>query len=552
MKRASLMLAMMLTLCMGVNAQKVKNVILMIPDGCSLPVLSLSRWLKRTTDPQRDKNLNIDPYICGTVITTCSNAPIGDSAPTTSCYMTGYPQLAGWVATYPLPHPDDDIYPIDPDRAYQPLTTLLEAARIKFHKSVGLVCTCEFPQATPADCSSHSYNRSKYDWITSQQAHNNIDVLIGGGTKLLKEEDENYLKENGWTVLKDDKSGMEKCMESKMWALFGDQSMAYEADRKRNKDKEPSLAEMTEVAISKLSECANGFFLMVEGSKIDWAAHNNDLRGMVDDFAAFDQACKVALDFAKKDGNTAVVIVPDHGNSGLSIGRRDMSNYAGKTMRDLFGNLENCHLSADGLADKINSIPFSDVQKLMQAECGFKLTDKELEFLKNCKEYKQSPIPEEERKQASDGTLYSTGLSRTLAQFITARTGMAFTTNGHTGEEVFLAAYHPQAEHRPYGVRDNVELNAYLCSLYGITRDTLDCMTNELFAPHNEVFGENCSIKKVNDVPTLTAKVGRHRLTITPNTNVILVDRKQMTLESVIVYVDKNNTFYVPRSLGKL
>ena len=175
------------------EVKPVKNVIVMIPDGTSISTVSAARWLQRYTNPDKQM-LNIDPYMCGTVITHCSNAPIGDSAPTTSCYMTGYPSLAGWVSTYPVADPEDDIYPNDPKRAYQPLTTVLEAARILKGKAVGLVATCEFPHATPADCSAHSYNRSKYDWIAPQMVHNGLDVVLAGGAPILSEENEAILK----------------------------------------------------------------------------------------------------------------------------------------------------------------------------------------------------------------------------------------------------------------------------------------------------------------------------------------------------------------------
>ena len=78
------------------NVKPVKNVILLIPDGTSLATISIARWLQWYQDPSKPK-LNIDPYLCGTVRTHSSNAPIGDSAPTTSCYMTGQPSRTGYV-----------------------------------------------------------------------------------------------------------------------------------------------------------------------------------------------------------------------------------------------------------------------------------------------------------------------------------------------------------------------------------------------------------------------------------------------------------------------
>ena len=302
------------------QVKPVKNVIVMIPDGTSWATVSMARWLQWYTQPDQPK-LNIDPYLCGTVRTHSSNAPIGDSAPTTSCYMTGQPSRTGYVSTYPVWDGDNDIYPTDSTRAYQPLTTVLEAAKQLYGKSAGLVFTCEFPHATPADCSAHSYNRGKYEWIAPQMAHNNIDVVIGGGVSILDKASEQYLLDNGYQVYKNDLKGMRSDKSQKMWALYGDREMAYDLDR--NPEEQPSIAEMTSKAIEKLSQNEKGFFLMVEGSKVDWAAHGNDPIGMATDMLAFDKACGVALDFARKNGETAIVIMPDHGNSGISIGRRD-------------------------------------------------------------------------------------------------------------------------------------------------------------------------------------------------------------------------------------
>ncbi|MDR1682433.1 MAG: alkaline phosphatase, partial [Candidatus Symbiothrix sp.] len=186
MKKISCVLWALLISAVVLNAQDkpVKNVILLIPDGTSLSAVSAARWYQRYKHPEITK-LHLDPYLCGTVLTYSSNAPIGDSAPTTSCYMTGYPSRAGWVSTYPTADPKNDLIPVNPDKAFQPLMTLWEAARITQGKAVGLVFTCEFPHATPADCMAHSYNRGKYDWIAPQMVHNGIDVLIGGGVKYL-------------------------------------------------------------------------------------------------------------------------------------------------------------------------------------------------------------------------------------------------------------------------------------------------------------------------------------------------------------------------------
>lgn len=535
------------------EVKPVKNVILMIPDGASLATVSLARWLQWYENPDKPK-LNIDPYLCGTVRTHSSNAPIGDSAPTTSCYMTGYPSLTGYVSTYPVADSGNDIYPMDSARAYQPVTTVLEAAKQVYNKAVGLVFTCEFPHATPADCSAHSYNRGRYDWIAPQMAHNDLTVVIGGGASLLPEESETYLKENGYTVYKNDLEGMRADKNGKMWALFGEREMAYDIDR--NPDEQPSLEEMTRKAIEKLSENENGFFLMVEGSKVDWAAHANDPVGMATDMLAFDRACGAALEFARQNQETAVVILPDHGNSGISIGRRSCKGYDKLTKDQLFHQLSQFKLTAEGFAQKVNSLPNSEVQNIFREYAGFELTQQEMNALNHCKDYKNSPIPENERGDEALASLYSDALNGFMAKLISEHTCIGFTTGGHTGEEVFLAVYHP-AGTLPIGMNTNIELNAYLCALFGMTHDKLDELSEQNFARHTDVFKnytyEIVPAKTEDSFPTLIVKNKKKQLTISPFTNIVKMGKKgdeEIRLNSVIVYVDKNNTFYLPQQLS--
>jgi alkaline phosphatase len=553
-----LLLAMVILPANGVETKgvkPVKNIILLIPDGTSLATVSIARWLQWYNHPEMSE-LHIDPYLCGTVRTHSSNAPIGDSAPTTSCYMTGYPSRTGYVSTYPVSDPLNDIYPMDPARAYQPLITVLEAGKILHGKAAGLVFTCEFPHATPADCSAHSYNRSKYEWIAPQMAHNDLRVVIGGGTSLLPEESEAYLKANGYSVYKNDLQGMRSDGNDKMWALYGQKDMDYDIDR--NPAGQPSIEEMTRIAIEKLSKNENGFFLMVEGSKVDWAAHANDPVAMATDFLAFDRACGAALEFAARNGETAVVIAPDHGNSGVSLGVGRCGGYDKLTKDQLFHALSQFKLTASGLANKLNTQPASEVQDIFREYAGFELTEAELKALYNCNGYKNSPIPENERSaEGVETSLYSKGsLSDFLSLLITSKMCIGFTTRGHTGEEVFLAAYHPEGT-LPIGVHTNVELNAYLCALFGFNRDLLDELTGQHFARHTEVFKdytyEIIPATDAEDFPSLMVKGKKTQLHIKPFTNIVTTGKKgkdTIRLDSVIIYVDKNNTFYLPAGLA--
>ena len=553
-----LLLAIVILPVNGAGAEEVKpvkNLILLIPDGTSLATVSIARWLQWYTQPDLPK-LHIDPYLCGTVRTHSSNAPIGDSAPTTSCYMTGYPSRTGYVSTYPLSDPDNDIYPTDPALAYQPLITVLEAGKILHNKASGLVFTCEFPHATPADCSAHSYMRGKYEWIAPQMVHNDLDVVIGGGVSLLSEACEDYLKANAFSVYKNDLQGMRSDRNDRMWALYGARDMDYDLDR--NPSEQPSLEEMTRTALDKLSRNANGFFLMVEGSKIDWAAHANDPVAMTSDFLAFDRACGAALEFAARDGETAVVIVPDHGNSGVSLGIGRCTGYDKLTKDQLFHALSCFKLTASGLADLLNARPASEVQDIFREYGGFELSEAELKALYHCKGYKNSPVPENERSsEGIESALYSNGsLSDFISLLIASKMCIGFTTRGHTGEEVFLAAWHPGGT-IPSGMHTNIELNAYLCSLFGFNRDLLDELTQQYFARHTEVFKDyKCEIIPADDEtssPSLVVKGKKKQLKIQAFTNIVTAGSKgeePIRLNSVIVYVDKTNTFYLPAKLA--
>lgn len=138
----------------------------------------------------------------------------------------------------------------------------------------------------------------------------------------------------GYDVVKS-KSQMNAVLnsDSPILGVFADDPLPYTIDQ--NSDAElqntvPTLSEMTAVAISKMKNHKEGFVLQVEGGKVDWAAHANDAPGLIYDQIAFDEALKVALDFAIEDKNTLIIVTTDHGNAnpGLFKGRKADENFA--------------------------------------------------------------------------------------------------------------------------------------------------------------------------------------------------------------------------------
>lgn len=519
------------------EVKPVKNVILMIPDGTSLGVYSAARWYKIYNN--LGEGLNIDPYITGTVSTFSSNAPIGDSAPTTSAYMTGIPSRTGHVSIYPVHDPENDLYPIDSTMAYQPLTTILEASRIENNKATGLVVTCEFPHATPADCAAHHYNRSNYKALAPQMAYQNLDVMFGGGNGILTDDIKQHFKNKGTNLIQDNRNAMlDYSDDNPVWALFGDRAMPYDIDR--NPEKFPSLAEMTQKAIEILSKKENGFFLMVEGSQVDWAAHGNDPVGIITEYLAFDEAVGRAIDFAKEDGETAVVILSDHGNSGFSIGKNDCPGYDRLSIERLFGAVSNFKLTASGMEAELLKIKPERIKKEFKKYTEIDLTDDELESLLTSKNYKMGGNNEDAKTPS---------LQSNILKILNSKMCFGFTTGGHTGEEVLLAAYHPEGT-VPMGHLKNTDINDYLFKVSGL-KTPLAEMTQQIFAKHTDVFADmTYSIEgKDSDIPVLMVKKGDRVLKVPAFSSVATLDGKTFDLGSVTVYIDRNDTFYLPRHL---
>lgn len=521
------------------EVKPVKNLIVMIPDGTSLSVYSAARWFKLYNG--MGDRLNVDPYITGTVTTFSSNAPIGDSAPTGSTYATGVLQQSGNVAIHPEVS-DNDIFPVSADRSLQPAATILEASRIMKQKAVGLVVTCEFPHATPADFSAHHYKRSNYKALAPQIAYQNLDVMFGGGNGILTDDIKKHFANNGTTLISDDRQALLNYNGTeKVWALFGEKALPYNIDR--NPDKIPSIAEMTAKALELLSKKENGFFLMVEGSQVDWAAHANDAATMIDEYLAFDEAVGKAIEFAKADGNTAVVIVSDHGNSGFSIGSRRCGGYDRLSLEQVFGTVSGYKLSSNALESILIETPSDLFKSVFMEYTGIDLTDDELELLLSSKNYKEADY-------TKVGT--SNNLAHNIGNILNERTCFGFTTGGHTGEEVLLAAYHPEGD-VPRGNMRNTELNRYLQKVSGLEY-SLEQLSDRIFVKHTEVFeGISYSINRDNpDFPVLKVKKGRTTLEIPAFSSVAIKNGKPFDVGSVVVYIDKNDTFYLPSNLKEM
>lgn len=286
-----------------------KNVIILIGDGMGIAHVTAARIVQGGPGSR----LAMDSMsISGFVTTYSANSVVTDSAAAATAIATSTKTNNGTIGLTP-----------DGKR----VKSILEAAR-ELGKSTGLVTTTPITDATPAGFAAHVENRSQQPEIAAQLVASGVNVLFGGGRSYFipksvdgswREDDRDILaeaKSSGYSVISNE-AELKAASGTKLLGLFAPGYLTAEAP-------EPPLAELADKAIGTLSKNnSKGFFLMVEGGQIDTKSHANDFDGMVKQLLDFDRAVACALDFARKDGNTLVIVTADHETGGLTLPKDD-------------------------------------------------------------------------------------------------------------------------------------------------------------------------------------------------------------------------------------
>ncbi|MGG7213825.1 alkaline phosphatase [Clostridium nigeriense] len=505
---------------------KAKNVIMLIADGMSTEGVTLARQVK-------GENLSMDEISVGSVITSWANGPITDSAPGGTVYASGEKTNNKYIGT----SVNDT-----------PMASILEGAE-SVGKATGIIATSEITHATPADFTAHTNNRKYYNQILQQQINQDMEVVLGGGfnkpsgfTSEVSEdefntyyEDQiNNIQEEGFDFITT-KDELESYGGDKLWGSFADADLKYDFDRQSDNDNvQPSLGEMTEKAIEVLNKDEDGFFLMVEGSKIDWAAHANNTVGIVSDILAFDEAVKVAVEFAKADGNTVVVVTTDHGNSGISIGsnyyNENIESYDKATYENTTYILKNAKITEERFNTIVSGKSDEEIIALAKQYYGIDLTDEELSIVKG---------------EIGEGR--QVGIREVIAR----RVGIGYTTGGHTGEQIYLGVYSPSNVELLEGVVDNTEVNKYMQRvLFG--EELLSSYTKEIYqdgeSKLNEIEGITTSIDKTSmHSPKLTIERLGNIIEVDLYTNNYRINGEEKELKTAIPYI--NGKYFIPQEL---
>lgn len=281
------------------------NVILMIGDGMGPNHLELAKQERGITLFMED-----ECDLRGYSMTRSTSSAVTDSAAGGTALSSGVRTTNRYVASYWY----------DPLGWFSVPRTLAEAAKLSGRRS-GVITTDHTDGATPASFTAHTSDRSNSEDISTQQATSDFDLIWGGGSETF---DAELAAQNGFTVLTT-KSEMDNLRPgSKSFAQF-DYNWMWRTEVPDSVTA-PTLSQMTAKAIDLLKN-DDGFFLMVEGAHIDKWSHTSNEADNYDTKVAnaaeaveeFDNAIEVAVDFARADGNTLVVITADHETGGITL-----------------------------------------------------------------------------------------------------------------------------------------------------------------------------------------------------------------------------------------
>jgi alkaline phosphatase len=512
-----------------------KNVIVLMTDGTGSTHTTITRWYKGGP-------LRLDEMFVSAVRTYGTDSIITDSAPAATAFATGHKSNDKYVGIYPSSVTLPVLPPLKDNWKYKPLATVLEAAKIT-GKSVGLIATSNIQHASPAGYSAHVHDRSLYNEIAEQQVYLDIDVVFGGGKQYLlpvskggkRSDNEDLieiLKNRGYRVIETRQELLNLPPDiRKVWGLFADDDMAYEFDRRHLRPNEPSLSEMTKKAIEILSRNPKGFFLFVEGSKVDWASHANDPIGVIGDVLAFDEAVGAALDFAKARPRTLVLAFADHGNGGMSLGSKKTDNtYSKLPLSALVDPLKKAKLTGEGVEKVLGEDRSeSNITKVMADSYGITdLSNEEVQAIQKA------------RKKT---------MNYVVGPMISKRSVIGWTTNGHTGEDLFF--YH-FGLNKPLRIIENTDI-AHLCSAHLGT--DLKGADARLFLPADEAFGRLGATIHIDDIDpenkALIVQKGQKSARFPLSKDLMELNGKVKEMEGITVFAPKANNgqgrVYVPR-----
>jgi alkaline phosphatase len=274
---------------------RAKNIILMIGDGMGVSQIYAGITANKGLNLERFQNIGFSK-------TYSADDYITDSGAGGTSISTGYKTYNGAIGV------DNDTIP---------RKTILEYAELN-QKSTGMVATCAITHATPASFLAHQPSRKRYEEIATDFLKTDIEVIIGGGLKYFNQRTDKIdliksLRDKGYAIV----TSPDSIRFAKGQKLAG--LLYSEHPPKYSEGRGDLLKQSSLKALEVLNKDKDGFFLMIEGSQIDWGGHDNDTRYIVDEVIDFDNTIGTIIDFAQKEGHTLVIVTADHETGGMTL-----------------------------------------------------------------------------------------------------------------------------------------------------------------------------------------------------------------------------------------
>tara|TARA_B100000900_G_scaffold197102_1_gene166808 strand:+ start:383 stop:1462 length:1080 start_codon:yes stop_codon:yes gene_type:complete len=290
-----------------------KNVIFLISDGAGLSQISSAYYFK-------DSSVHYSRFKqIGLIQTHSSDCYITDSAACGTAFATGKKTYNGAIGVL------DDSTRVE---------NLVEIASAKGVKS-GIVSTSSITHATPASFYAHVVSRNQENEIAKQLLESDVDFFAGGGTDFFIQRVErqnlfDILASKGFTLnIKELDAFKTIKNKNKLAYLLADKSMPKMLDGRG-----AFLKNATLLGIEFLNQKDQPFFMMSEGSQVDWGGHANDAKYLISELIDFDETIGAVLDFAEKDGETLVIVTSDHETGGFTLSGKKYTDVNGKIHND--------------------------------------------------------------------------------------------------------------------------------------------------------------------------------------------------------------------------
>jgi len=438
------------TLSTTVQTQLPKNIIMVIGDGMGPAYTTAYRYFSDNPKTTLMEETVFDRHLTGLSSTypAPTSGVVTDSAASATALSTGVKSYNGAIGV---------------DVNKKEIQTVLEWAKLQ-GKKTGVVVTSQINHATPASYLAHNESRGNYNEIADSYIDNGIkaDLYLGGGWKYFIREDRNLVdefKESGFHYV-DNYQGLSNLPKDQpVLGLFADVGLPWALDD-TNKHR---LSTMTKAGIHHLldlqktdNSADNGFFMLIEGSQIDWAGHGNDINDAMAEMDDLAKTIEYLEHFVEHHPDTLVVVTADHSTGGFTLAANGKYEWNAESLRTM-------KHSTNYIAKQLNT---NEINAKNTTELfNFELSAKELKLLNDSKN--NAKIEKSANMYENKGTSVSElALIKSVKKLMDIRSNTGWTTGGHTAIDVPVFSFGQHSE-LFNGSQDNTEIAKKIFTLLG-------------------------------------------------------------------------------------